>query len=186
MNEYFRVQAHNNAWSNLRLGKACLSLKADEVSQKRTGFFPSLIATLNHILIVDWYYVSALEGQCIGQEAFKSLIPFPDMKQFFAEQREVDQRLVTLCDDPENTKPDRLIHLSRSDKLQTERFDRTFLHLIQHQIHHRGPAHCMLAETSVAPPQLDEFFLAWDEDRKLRAGDLTELGTTEEEIWKGF
>ena len=37
---------------------------------------------------------------------------------------------------------------------------RLLAHLFQHQIHHRGQAHAMLAGTPVAPPQLDEFFCA--------------------------
>ena len=43
-----------------------------------------------------------------------------------------------------------------------ETIGNTLLHLFQHQIHHRGQAHAMLAGTSVAPPQLDEFFLEFD------------------------
>jgi uncharacterized damage-inducible protein DinB len=46
-----------------------------------------------------------------------------------------------------------------------------------HQIHHRGQAHAMLSETSVAPPQLDEFLLA--NDAPLRAADLAALGWKE-------
>jgi uncharacterized damage-inducible protein DinB len=45
-------------------------------------------------------------------------------------------------------------------------------HLFVHQIHHRGQVHAMLSGTSVAPPQLDEFFLAEnlsDRDDALRA-----------------
>ena len=33
------------------------------------------------------------------------------------------------------------------------------MHLLTHQIHHRGQAHAMLAGTSVKPPQLDEFVM---------------------------
>jgi len=47
-------------------------------------------------------------------------------------------------------------------------------HLFQHQIHHRGQAHAMLAGTGVKPPQLDEFFLAGEE--ALRREELRELG----------
>ena len=35
-------------------------------------------------------------------------------------------------------------------------------HLFNHQTHHRGQVHAMLAGTGVPPPQLDEFFLDWD------------------------
>jgi hypothetical protein len=46
-------------------------------------------------------------------------------------------------------------------------------HLFEHQIHHRGQAHAMLAGTAAKPPQLDEFFLA--EEAPLTAAELTAL-----------
>ena len=54
-------------------------------------------------------------------------------------------------------------------------------HLFQHQIHHRGQAHAMLAGTTVEPPQLDEFFCA--NEAHLRAAELAELGLSESAIW---
>jgi uncharacterized damage-inducible protein DinB len=47
-------------------------------------------------------------------------------------------------------------------------------HLFQHDIHHRGQAHAMLAGTHIKPPQLDEFFLAGEE--ALRREELRALG----------
>ena len=40
-----------------------------------------------------------------------------------------------------------------------ERVDWLLLHLIQHDIHHRGQVHAMLSEAGVKPPQLDDFYL---------------------------
>jgi uncharacterized damage-inducible protein DinB len=62
-----------------------------------------------------------------------------------------------------------------------ERVRRLLAHLFEHQIHHRGQAHAMLAGTRVKPPQLDEFFCT--EEAHLRAQDFAELGFTEERIW---
>ena len=45
--------------------------------------------------------------------------------------------------------------------------------LFTHQIYHRGQVHDMLSATSVAPPQLDEFFLS--SDLLLRETDLKAL-----------
>jgi uncharacterized damage-inducible protein DinB len=39
-------------------------------------------------------------------------------------------------------------------------------HLFVHQTHHRGQVHAMLAGTRIPPPQLDEFFLRYDEPRR--------------------
>ena len=62
-----------------------------------------------------------------------------------------------------------------------ETVTRLLAHLFQHQIHHRGQAHAMLAGTSVAPPQLDEFFCA--NEAHLRAAELAEIGLSEQKIW---
>ena len=58
----YRAMAHNNAWANHRLLTAGAGLSPEEFVAKRTGFFPSLRATLNHILIIDHFYVDAMEG----------------------------------------------------------------------------------------------------------------------------
>ena len=60
------------------------------------------------------------------------------------------------------------------DLRYSERIQDVLAHLFQHDIHHRGQVHAMLAGTDVAPPQLDEFFL--QQDAPLRADDLRALG----------
>jgi uncharacterized damage-inducible protein DinB len=186
MSKMFKVQAYNNAWANLRIGKACASLPNPEMAKPRTGFFPSIIATLNHILIADWFYVSAFEGQSMGLDAFARMIPFPDLRQLIAEQRKVDERLIAVCHDPIKSADSAVVEMKRGDTVVTERFDRAFLHLVQHQIHHRGQVHCMLSGTSAAPPQLDEFFMSGSVDKARRVDDLEQLGISEEKLWGSF
>ncbi|WP_341366925.1 DinB family protein [Yoonia sp. BS5-3] len=183
MGSLYAAQAYNNAWANHRLITACRQLPADQLSQDRQGFFGSIIATLNHILIVDWFYVSALEGRCMGQSAFVDEIPHPGIAELALQQRQIDERFIRLCEAPTAELEGRKIELLRRGSIQIERFDRTFLHLIQHQIHHRGQVHGMLSSTDVPPPQLDEFYMAWDADRQLRAPDFSKLGFFEDKIW---
>ena len=66
----YRAMAFNNLWANHRLLTACAALSQAEWVAPRTGFFPSLRATLNHILIIDRFYVDALEGGTLGHAAF--------------------------------------------------------------------------------------------------------------------
>ena len=99
---HFVAMAGNNAWANHRLLTACRALSPEAFAAPRTGFFPSLRATLNHILWVDRYYIDAL---------------------------------------------------------------------------HRDRAHAMPSGTGVKPPQLDEFFLAGEED--LQRDELRLLGLPE-------
>ncbi len=177
---YFRAQAHNNAWSNHRLLDCCRKLEPAEIAKTRAGFFPSIIHTLNHILTVDWFYISALEGDCIGAAAFEPEIPYPQIDDLDREQRTCDRRLIKACETL-GSKLSNLVQIKRQAGIYPEPIDRVLLHLFQHQIHHRGQVHAMLSDTNVIPPQLDEFFPAGDSG--LRKMDFQALGFNEDQIW---
>jgi uncharacterized damage-inducible protein DinB len=85
------------------------------------------------------------------------------------------RRLIACCDDLTSARLDDVVSLHRPGDLQCrERIQDVLAHLFQHDIHHRGQVHAMLAGTEVAPPQLDEFFL--QQDAPLRADGLRALG----------
>jgi uncharacterized damage-inducible protein DinB len=93
----------------------------------------------------------------------------------------VDRRLIAHCDGLTPEQLDTIVRVNRDTSVQNERRDRLLMHLFQHQIHHRGQAHAMLSATSVAPPQLDEFFAAGE--APLRSGEFARLGWREETVW---
>ena len=184
------TEACNNAWANHRLHGACAQLGATEFDAPRTGFFPSIRATLNHILAVDGYYLDAMQRSLAGEA------PNPQFGAFFDPAREIadapslrgeqaatDRRLIALCrsalDAPALLR--REILVPRAVGIHREPLQRLLAHLFQHQVHHRGQAHAMLSGTPVAPPQLDEFFCA--NDAPLRAADFAALGFAEASIW---
>ncbi|MBV8682626.1 MAG: damage-inducible protein DinB [Caulobacteraceae bacterium] len=177
----FRAMAYNNGWANHRLLSACESLDDAAFLAPRTSFFPSLMATLNHILVVDWLYVDALEGGTLGYAAFVDETPYQTAAELRRAQREIDDRLIAVCEALDDAALDAEVHVHRGERVQVERCDRLLLHLFQHQIHHRGQAHAMLAGTLVAPPQLDEFFSA--REAPLRADEFAALGWTEARVW---
>jgi uncharacterized damage-inducible protein DinB len=175
----YRAMAYNNGWANHRLLTACTALSQAEFVAPRTGFFPSLRATLNHILIIDHFYVDAMEGGTLGPAAWADQEPCDTAVMLRDAQRDVDRRLIAVVEGLAD--PDRVVDIHRGDRIQHERIDRLLLHLFQHQIHHRGQAHAMLSATVVRPPQLDEFFSAGE--APLRATEFAELGWTEDAVW---
>jgi uncharacterized damage-inducible protein DinB len=177
----YRAMAYNNAWSNHRLLGACLGLSQQDFVAPRTGFFPSIAATLNHILIVDWFYVDALEGGWLGPKAWADRMPCATAEHLKREQAAVDARLLAHCDGLTGADLDSVVRVNRDTRMQTERRDRLLLHLFQHQIHHRGQAHAMLAGTTLKPPQLDEFYSV--AEAPLRVAEFSELGWTEATVW---
>jgi uncharacterized damage-inducible protein DinB len=178
----FHKLAYNNALANVRLYRACTLLQPGEFEAKRVSFFPSIKATLNHILTVDWFYVDALEGGTLGLKAFDVEEPYDRLDELTEQQADVDRRLVAFCEalTPENAM--RIVDIQRSGRIQRERADDVLNHLFQHQTHHRGQVHAMLAGTSVAPPQLDEFVVA--DDARFRGDELAALGWDEAKLMR--
>src|SRR5262249_53542997 len=120
----------------------------------------------------------------LGPDAWSDEAPCKTVRTLRAAQQTVDQRLIDFCDGLSEAALGKPAHMHRGNRIQVERVDRTLLHLFQHQVHHRGQAHAMLSATPVAPPQLDEFFVA--EDAPTRVGEFRHLGWTEEEVWQDF
>lgn len=179
---YFLAQALNNQWANHRLLNACAQLSEAQYLAPRTGFFPSIQSTLCHILEVDRYYLTALEGDREGQdEDFSQSLAFASLMQH---QTRTDRRLVTFCQSLREPDLARKVDLVRVDGVVQERIDRLLLHLFEHQIHHRGQVHGMLSGTDVPPPQLDEFFL--DCDRRFREKEEQALQLSAPYVWRGF
>ncbi|WP_018899655.1 DinB family protein [Rhizobium sp. 2MFCol3.1] len=176
----FRKLAYNNALANHRLHMACALLQPGEFEAPRVSFFPSIKATLNHILTVDWFYVDALEGGTLGPQAWAVEEPCPDIASLAAEQKAVDARLVTLAEALSPQKLVSTVEIHRGERIQRERMEDVLNHLFQHQTHHRGQAHAMLAGTGVRPPQLDEFIVA--DDARFRGDEIAALGWSEVRI----
>ncbi len=187
LSHHLLTMAYQNAWANYRLAKAWGQLSPAELSAPRVSFFPSLIATLNHILTCDWFYVDALERELRGDAAhhncyvfFKTAEPFTVGAELRREQSLVDNRLIAYCEQLRDADLGRIVTIARDTPQHDSRL-RLLSHLFEHQLHHRGQVHAMLSGTSVAPPQLDEFFCAGESG--LRAADFAELGWTETLIW---
>jgi uncharacterized damage-inducible protein DinB len=185
---HLATMAYQNAWANHRLLAACGQLSDAELAAPRTSFFPSIAHTYNHIVTVDWYYVDTLERWArhapVNPDPFayyEPEQPFATCAALSVAQHAVDRRLVDLCTALTDDRLDELVAVPRRAGIMREPATRLLAHLFEHQIHHRGQIHAMLAGTPVAPPQLDEFFCA--NEAHLRAAELAELGYSEAMIW---
>ena len=179
--QHFRTLAHANRLANYRLHGACSQLTNEAFKAPRTSFFPSLWATLNHILIVDWYYIAALYRERDMRRAFESETPCGDMRELAAAQVISDQRLIDWCDAADDATLDATIEMDREKFVQRDLARHVLMHLLTHQIHHRGQAHAMLAGTAIKPPPLDEFVMP--SETHFREDDLAALGWTEDDLF---
>lgn len=117
------------------------------------SFFPSLKATLNHILTCDWFYVDALERELRGEAPradcyvfFEIEEPFDQAADLRREQALVDRRLIAYCEQQRDVDLARIVTIAR-EKPQRDTRLRMLSHLFEHQLHHRGQVHAMLSGT---------------------------------------
>ena len=175
--QHLRAQARANRLANQRLHAAMAALTRDDFHAPRTSFFPSLAATLNHILAVDTYYIDALEGRGNMVARYEAFLPADTLAELAPRQAASDERLIEYCETLQASDLETVVAMDRGKDVDRDIAPRVLAHLFMHQTHHRGQVHAMLAGTSVKPPQLDEFILA--SDAKLRDKDLASLGWNE-------
>jgi uncharacterized damage-inducible protein DinB len=173
----FRRLARSALLSNARLQAACAALQPGEWDAPRVSFFPSLKATLNHILVIDRFYVDAVQGGTLGPAAWADPEPCATVEDLAKAQVAMDRTVVGFCDGLLAADLDRAVQIHRTGRVQVETLADTLMHIFLHDQHHRGQAHAMLSGTSVKPPQLDEFLMA--DDARFRDADLAATGWDE-------
>ena len=173
--QHIRIAARANRLANHRLHQGMVALAEADFHAPRSGFFPSLAATLNHILAVDGYYLAGLHGESDMVSHWTRFVPAVTLAELALRQAEVDRRLIDYCDALDDA--DRVIALDRGSMVQRERVGHVLAHLAMHQTHHRGQAHAMLSSTAVRPPQLDDFLMP--SEPHLRVAEMAALGWNE-------
>ena len=181
LTSYLRIQARANRLSNHRLHAAMAPLSRAEFHAPRVGFFPSLAETLNHILLVDLYYIGALHREPGTRAALLGFVPCDDLATLARRQAASDERLIAWCDSLDDALLDAMVEMERADHIQRDRTGHVLAHLFNHQTHHRGQAHAMLSSTPIKPPQLDEFMMP--SEAHLRAHDMAALGWREDLLY---
>lgn len=171
----FRQMARNALLANRRLDIACMALEPGEWEAERTSSFPSLKETMVHLLNADRWYIDMIKGGRPGLAADAG--SRATAAEFAQERAAVDAWLVDFCEKLEAGDLSREVVNEWPDRTFTETLADTLLHLFLHGTHHRGQVHAMLAGSSVAPPQLDEFIQVNVPD--LRAADIAALGWDE-------
>ena len=179
---YLRTQVHANRLANHRLHHAMRTLSREEFQATRTSFFPSLAKTLNHILAVDLYYLAGLHGELDMARQWDDAPVCDSVADLAFAQAGADQRFIDHLGGLSADALEDTIELDRGEgRVQRELRGHVIAHLLNHQVHHRGQAHAMLAGTEVKPPPLDEFLMP--SEAHLREADVATLGWTEASLF---
>jgi uncharacterized damage-inducible protein DinB len=154
-NRYFSTLARYNAWANRRLYGAVATLPEAEYMKPRAAFFPSIHATLNHILVGDRIWIARIEEKPAPKLALDQIL-YGDLVALRVARLAEDRHIENIVAAADETRLDEMLHY-RTTKGDPQRTPLRYVlaHFFNHQTHHRGQAHCLLSQTSVAPPSLD-------------------------------
>jgi uncharacterized damage-inducible protein DinB len=159
MRGHLRRMARYNAWANRRLYAACARLAEAEYHKPRPAFFGSIHGTLNHLLIGDRIWLARIEATPIPKVRLEDQ-PCASLAELKQARAAEDAHMIELVDgyaEADLQRPVRYRRITAPDESVTP-LHVCWLHLFNHQTHHRGQVHDQLSQTAVAPPPLDLIF----------------------------
>ncbi len=150
-----------NTWANRRLLDAVARLDADGLTRVLGGSYPSVQATLTHILWAEWLWLERWQGKS-PMELFAPE-EFPSVSEFRTRWSQVqgaqEAFLATLA-------PDDLQRVLRYTNRKGEVWEyalwRMIHHVVNHSTYHRGQVTNMLRLLGAQPATTD-FLEFWDE-----------------------
>ena len=147
--------ARYNRVANQRLYESCAQLDDAEYRKGRAGSFGSIHALLNHILLGDRIWMARFEGGGRTTPALSTIL-YDDFAELRAAREREDGRIEHFFDSADPAGLDRpLAYTNSQGRNCVDPFPMAVFHLFNHQTHHRGQIHVMLAQTAVNPPSLD-------------------------------
>jgi uncharacterized damage-inducible protein DinB len=151
-----------NRWANARLYEAVGQLSPAEIAAPRSGFFPSLLKTLNHLLVGDTVWMGRLDGSGSSITSLDQTL-HTDFAALKAARVAMDNRIVAFVDHlaPTRLAEDLVYRTVAGDPMRTP-VAQVLAHFFNHQTHHRGQAHAMLSDAKVSPPVLDLIYFLRD------------------------
>ncbi len=162
--DLFRKLAGFNAWANGKIYDSCAALPDAALREDRGAFFGSILAALNHLLVVDKGWISRIEGVESGVESLDQIL-HEDMAELRRAREAEDARLIGLCEGLDQDGIDRIVSYKFMDGTPAKTaLDVILITLFNHQTHHRGQVHAML--TQAGRPSLDLDIIVYEFERE--------------------
>lgn len=152
---HFQMMARYNRLANERLYDCCARLSDAERKKNRQAFFKSIHGTLNHIMVGDRNWMTRFEGGS-ASSAHLDAILYDDFAQLRAARAREDERIERFAAGLGDEFLDgEIAYVAGDGHSRRNPVPMLLAHLFNHQTHHRGQVHDMLAQAGIATPVLD-------------------------------
>jgi uncharacterized damage-inducible protein DinB len=152
---HFQMLSRYNRIANERLYESCGQLDPLEYRRQRQGSFSSIHGLLNHILLGDRIWMARFQGRGQSTPPLNTVL-FEDFADLHSARIREDHEMEAFF---EHVTADFLerpfTYVNNKGHEYTEQPSVAVSHMFNHQTHHRGQVHVMLAQTAVQPPSLD-------------------------------
>lgn len=153
-NAYLRSMARYNRWQNENLFAAAATLSEASRHADRGAFFGSIHATLSHIYWADRIWLSRFDlCEPPGVPNRESGRFVENFEELATKRAELDTALIEWCDAHEaGPITGALEWYSGAIKADAKApLNVVFVHIFNHQTHHRGQVHAMLTAAGAKP-----------------------------------
>jgi uncharacterized damage-inducible protein DinB len=143
-----------NRWANRRILAAVAAVPADEAARDLGSSFPSLLATLSHVLSAEWIWLERWKGRSpAGFPDAGALASLPDLTRWW---QTVEREQTGFLD---HLLPSDLDEILEYRNTAGARFHaplwQLMRHLVNHSTYHRGQVVTMLRQLGAAAPSTD-------------------------------
>lgn len=160
---YFQRMANYNAWANQHILDACAGLEAGELTAPRAAFFPSIIRTLNHILVADRLWLGRLVG--VPERLVLDTVLYDGFSEFRTAREAQDAKIIAFTEQLDaDTLASDLSYQSMLAGAYTLPREIVLAHMFNHQTHHRGQLHSMLIEAGAKSLSMDLVYYCLEVD----------------------
>lgn len=145
--DYFILIERYNRWFNGQLIDACRQLTDEQRKTNQGGYFGSIHATLNHILLADHIWLARFEGTSFEFSGLDQEL-HSDFDAWVVDRAATDQRIHTLVHSDILDQAT----LDYTDSFGTQRslpMVQALGHLFNHATHHRGQITTLLFQQGV-------------------------------------
>ncbi len=153
MLEEFRELFEFNRWANARILDAASTLTEEELSRDMGNSFPSVLATLAHILSGEWIWLERWKGVSPTQGPPWDLSSLAALRERWAEH-EAEQAAFVDALAPESLEAE-CAYLTLAGEPYSNPLRELLRHIINHSTYHRGQVVTMLRQLGHPAPSTD-------------------------------
>lgn len=155
-----RLYAYNR-WANDRFVEILRGLDPQQLSAHVESSFPSLLATLAHLVGADWVWLRRWQGD--PPKAFPGWLEAPDLDDLLTRWARIsDERDRFLAELPEDRLAAPFRYHDLAGRPHRKRLLDLLLHVVNHSTYHRGQLTTMLRQVGATPVASDYVYFLED------------------------